>query len=385
MGAAGGIVGGLATAGVAAISLGARFASTGFEVARTSAALGISARDLQRLRGAAKLAGVEVGAIDKAVASLGDTLQNARFFRDRTARIALERMGIGVPLKNGQVDQMAALEGIARVMQRISDPHVRDVVADVLHIPRESIPLLMQGADAMKRLGDESERQGNVAGPKALQWSIDFTNSLNRMQGAINGAANSLGAKLVPSLSQGLDYLTQMTEQSDKDRLGTALTGMNDMRLGGWRALKWLGSVALHGNIPTTAAQRHVSGDITDPAPAATRTTDGGLVDGRFVDPAVQAARDRDALRIVQQERDQATSDADRAALTRELAARNAGAATNTLSPMTGAAAAPRQVIEINVSRLPPDARVSASVKGGAADGSTPTRISYSLARDEMP
>lgn len=405
LGAAGGIVGGIAAAGAAAIGLGARFGAAGFEVARTSTALGISARDLQRLRGAAKLAGVEMSVMDHTVASLGDTLQDARWGRgDVTAAIALKRIGVGVPLKDGQVDPLAALNGIAQVMRQMPDAHARNTLADTLHIPRDSIPLLMKGADEMKRLGDETERQGNVVGPKALQWSVDFTNSLNRMQGSINGVANSWGERLVPSLTQGLDYLTKMTELSDKDRLGTALKGMNDFRLAGWRGLKWAASAALHGNIPTTEAQRQVSGQIGGPLQqGAFRAQSPGAAASASAASAAppapigvhrSAAEQRMAGQMTftpdELARQQASeeSDENRRQLLAEIArTRDPGSRAilqDVLAKLQGQSQS-QQTIEINVSNLPAGATVSAKVKGSASDGYTPTRINYSLARDEMP
>jgi hypothetical protein len=318
--------------------------------------------------------------------------------------MALARIRVGVPMKDGQVDTLAALNGIAQVMRQMPDAHARNTLADTLHIPRESIPLLMRGADEMKRLGDETERQGNVVGPKALQWSIDFTNSLNRMQGSISGVANSWGERLVPSLTQGLDYITKMTELSEKNRVGTALKGMNDFRLAGWRSLQWLGSAALHGNVPTTEAQRQVSGQIggplqqgpfrtQSPGAAASASAAGGAPlapIGVHRSAAEQRMAGQMAFTPDELARQQASesTDENRRQLLAEIArTRDPGSRAileDVLAKLPGQQQS-RQTIEINVSNLPAGATVSARAKDSASDGYTPTRISYSLARDEMP
>jgi len=401
LGAAGGIVGGIAAAGAAAIGLGVKFATAGFDVARASVAFGVSARDLQRLRGAAKLASVDMGVMDQTVASLGDTLQNARWNRDITALMALNRIHVGLPVKGGQVDTLTALNGIAEVMRQMPDAHARNTLADTLHIPREAIPLLMKGADAMKQLGDEAERQGNVVGPKALQWSIDFTDSLNRLQGAINGVANSWGARLVPTLTAGMDYLAKMTEQSEKDRFSTALKGMNDMRLGGWRALQWLGSAALHGNVPTTEAERQVSGKIGGPlqqgpfraqSPGAAASASAAASSASAVAPARSASERAMAAQMqftpaeLERQQENEQSDENRRQLIAEIArTRDPGNRAILQQELAKLQGQSQQVIEVNVHNLPAGATVSAHVKGSGSDGYTPTRINYSLARDEMP
>ena len=381
IGSAGGIVGVLTAAGAAAVGLGVNFARTGFEVARTSTALGISAGDLQRLRGAAKLAGVEVGSIDQAVVSLGDTLQNARWNRDIGAAMALSRLHIGIPMKGGQVDTLAALRGVAEVMRQIPDAHTRNTVADTLHIPREAIPLLMQGAQAMEKLGDESERQGTVVGPKALQSTIAFTNSLNLLKVAAEGAGNSLGLKLLPPMATSLDYVTKMITQSGKSSTSAAGAGISDFFSAGPRSLGWLRDTMLRGHTATTAAERTVSGKIGD-APASAPTAPPGVTRSR----GEQAMASQMAFTPEELARQQADEDSagNRRELMRAIQSTRDPAARAVLQgELTKLQSRP--VIEINVSRLPADAVVTARVKDSTTDGYTPTRIDYSFARDAMP
>jgi hypothetical protein len=265
---AGGIVGGLLAAGGAAIGLGVRFASSGFEINRTSQRLGISSQALQDWRGAAQLAGVHADVLTNTLDGLGTTLHNAKWGRDAEALQALEKLGIGTPMKNGMVDVDGAMNGIALAMSRIADPHVREALANALHIPPDAIPLLMQGPEAISRLSAEFRRLHGEAGPQALQWSVDFTNSLNRLKAAADGVGNSIGSRMVPALTKGMDALTGRLTESHTNPFPAAMGFNGDairagMRLTGVSALFDTVSHGLFGERAlTTAAQRSVSGQI---------------------------------------------------------------------------------------------------------------------------
>lgn len=223
-----GIVGMLGAAAVGAVKMGVNFAGAGFEISRTSQALGVSTQFLQRMRGAAKLAGVEVDTIDGAVRGLGDTLQNAQFGRDPTAYAILNRLGIGIPMKNGHVDTEAALGGIERALSKIQDAQTRNTLADALHIPRESIPLLMQGADAVKALGDRAEKAGLVQGPAILKWGQDFTNQMNDLKGALEGVGNQFASSFGPAATSSLQRITKDINESKGHRVSAAAHGAWD-------------------------------------------------------------------------------------------------------------------------------------------------------------
>ena len=263
---AGGIVGGLLAAAGGAVALGVNFARTGFEVSRTSQALGVSEKYLQQLRGAFRLVGVDGDVATQTVASLGRTLQDARFLRDPKALQVLRQLGIGIPMKNGIVDQAAALDAISSEMAKITDPQVRAKLAEVLHIPQDAIPALLGGAAAMAKLRAKAQELGVVIEDSGIQKANEFTTSLNLLKVAAEGAGNSLGSKFLPPMAQVIDYTTKMLTRSGKAPVSTAATGISDFILAGPRTLGWLGSTLLHGNIPTTPAQRSVSGTIGGPA-----------------------------------------------------------------------------------------------------------------------
>jgi len=282
MGAAGGIIGGVTALGVAAVGLGARFGNAGFEIGRTSQRIGVSAKELQDWRGAGELANVSVEATTAALEKMGTTLQDAKWGRDPAALQALNKLGIGVPMKNGLVDISGALFQISDAMRSIDDPHARQVLADALHLPPEAIPLLLEGADGVRALSAEYRRLHGEVGPKALQWSEDFTKSLNRLKVAADGVAMSVGGKVVPSLTKGMDAVTNRLAQSHSNPLGAWL-GLNGDALRGGMKVTGVGALfdkardLLRGPALTTPDQRTVSGRI------------GGALQQRAFKPATQS------------------------------------------------------------------------------------------------
>lgn len=379
---AGGIIGGLLAAGGAAIALGVNFARTGFEVSRTSQAIGVSTKDLQLWRGAMQLAGVDASVATQTLAGLGRTLQDARFGRDPVALQVLRQLGTGIPMKNGIVDQVAALEGIARALSKISDPQMRATLADALHIPPEALPALIQGAEAMERLRAKAQELGVVFSENDLKASNDFTTSLNLLKVAAQGAGNSLGSTFLPPMAKALDYMTRMLAQSGKSSTGAAGTGIWDFIAAGPRAVGWLGSTLLHGNAPTTPAQRSVRGVITDAPGQATASTPP---EGVHRTPSEQQMANQMAFTPAELARQQASEDSDenRRELMREIQRTRDPAARGVLQGELSKMDA-RLHVDVTLKGMP--AGTSATARVASADHPNATaRVQFAMPTGDMP
>ena len=215
LGTAGGIAGGLAIAGTAAVAVTAKFGSMGFEISRTAGLLGVSTDWLQQYRGAAKQAGVSSSALDGAVRGLSDSLY--RGFYDGDARVLQTLNYLGISLKknvDGSYNLEDALAGVSRAMQKYTDPNTRRRIAEVFGIPEDAIPLLQLGEKGMAALAQRTVELGDVAGPKALAWATDFEASLNRLKVALEGVALRAGANLIPKTPTWLDAVTKAISPS---------------------------------------------------------------------------------------------------------------------------------------------------------------------------
>lgn len=206
IGAAGGIV----AAGAAVVALGARWGNLGFEIGRTSQSIGVSTDDLQRYRGAAKLAGVSSEGLTNSFANLGRTLQDAQFGRNPEAYQVLNKMGIQIKRNaNGVVDVVGTYKDIAGALQQIANPQLQERVANVFGMG-ESLPLLRQGRDALDDYAKKAEALGLVLGPQAIKDAEAYAASTRELDGAVTALSNSLGSKLTPSLTAAVKAMSNM-------------------------------------------------------------------------------------------------------------------------------------------------------------------------------
>ena len=380
---AGGIVGGLFAAGGAAIGLGVNFARTGFEVSRTSHAIGMSTRDMQRWRGAAELASVETEAMDSTLRSLGTTLEDAKFGRNGDALNALRTLGIDIPERNGVVDQNAALEQIAQALSRISDPQLRNVLAKALNIDPRVIPLLEQGADGVHRLQDEAEKYGYVLSTNAIQQTERFTASLSRLKVQAEGLGKSLGLRALPVLQAGVDATSDRLFQSRSNPVRALMGFEGDsarglMRITGVGALFNKARDLIRGPDLTAPEQRTVHGKIGGPAwptTASRGANELSAAENAALDDFTPAERRR------QQESEDSAEN--RRELIRELQKTRDPTARNILQGEL-TKLDQRVHVEVTIKGAPPGTSASARV-GSAGNASVSARVQYAMPSLDMP
>ncbi|MGN6528468.1 MAG: hypothetical protein ACTHL8_18925 [Burkholderiaceae bacterium] len=264
-----GIVGALGSAAAGMAKMGVNFATSGFEIKRTAKTIGVSTRDLQYFRGAARMAGLDVDTMTDSLASLGTTLQDAKFNRNPAAYAVLNRLGIGIPTKkNGEVDQVAAIKGVARAMSTITDAQTRLKLAQALGLSPAAVYQLSQGADALEKYAAELERVGYVRSEHSLQVSEDFAKALGRIGVNAEGAANKLEDRLLPAMTRVLDKVADATEKGGLSGGLLTFIGEGMKKIPGigplgfpahqaGRFWSWLGSTS-----GTTANDRKVGGAI---------------------------------------------------------------------------------------------------------------------------
>jgi hypothetical protein len=115
-----------------------------------------------------------------------------------------------------------------------------------------------------------------VQGQESLKWSVDFTNSLNRLGAAADGAWRKVGAVVGPGLARGIDQVSTSIERGGLLKgaatgVGGVLTKIPGGAVYGFpmlgEMLKWLGETG------TTREERTVRGLI---GPAA-GSGEGGM------------------------------------------------------------------------------------------------------------
>lgn len=215
----------VAAVGTAAVNAGKQVysmaqdvAAAGDAVDKGSQKLRLSTDDYQRLAYAADISGTSI-----------DTLA--------TANKTLQASGKNLDLRQA-IDQVAAIE----------DADARAAAATELFgkkAGQELLPLLNAGADGLAAMYGEAEAYGMIMSEDAVKASAAFQDSLNKMQGTLNGLKNQLIGELLPGMTgiqNGLTEILNGDPEAGIRMIGEAVGQLTDkiaellpdvMRLGG--------------------------------------------------------------------------------------------------------------------------------------------------------
>ena len=362
-----GVVGGLVATAGAVAALGTRWGNLGFETKRTSEAIGISTDDLQKYRGAAKLAGVSADAMTESLAGIATAMQSVRSGNNPQLGQFLHALGI-----NDTDSNEAVMKKVSDLLHSVTNPQLRQKVADVFMLNPETLPLLNQGSEALEKLKNQAAQFGVVAGGSALDGAEKFGESMNRLKTAIEGVANSWGQKLTPMLTRGADLVTNSLESKG---VGGSLWDVFNGKLAR--------DFAFDGAAPGMQKRSGLVTNDSSSGPVGINLNPGGSQSR--VTPQEQMERDRESLRYLQNDVDTQTDPAVRAATEKALARRQAsllsGQPFSEGKTSVPAASSEQNVnIHVAVSNAPPGTRVSST--GAGANG---LRVSYALPPGDAP
>ena len=206
----------------AAISVGAisAWVKTSIDAAdanrKFAQSAGLAVEEYTALQYAAKLAGVETGSLNSAMARLNRTVAEAAV-GGNTQAAAFARLGISVKdsagaLKTG--DQI--LSEIAERFQELPDGVQKSAIAMELfgRSGTQLIPLLNGGAEGLAELRKEAEALGVVMNDTQAAQAEVFNDNLTRIGLASTGAANIVSRELLPSLVGLSDLFVEVNKDA---------------------------------------------------------------------------------------------------------------------------------------------------------------------------
>lgn len=91
------------------------------------------------------------------------------------------------------------------------------------------INTLSLGADGIQELGDEAQRTGRILSQQTAEDAAKFQDEMNKLRGAVRGAAVSIGSEFVPTMASAASTITDWISNGDNARqvvagLGAAAT-----------------------------------------------------------------------------------------------------------------------------------------------------------------
>lgn len=177
-------------------------AALGDQTAKASQRLGIGTAALQELRHAAKLSGVEAGALDQSLQYLAKNAADAANGTGE-AKEAFARLGVQMRDGNGQVRSADELFGdVAEGLSRVQSQTERVGIA--MRIFGRSgallLPMLKDGKTGLAEMRQEAEALGVVMSDALLESSEEYSDTMDRLQGVIQGVKNLITEGLLPGI-----------------------------------------------------------------------------------------------------------------------------------------------------------------------------------------
>lgn len=209
-----------ATASAAALLAAVKSAADyGDALNNLSKRTGESVETMSRLQYAAQMSDTSTEALAGGMKYLAGQIYSASNGSADSAAI-FEKLGVSLRNENGTIRGTGdVLMDLADVFATMADGPEKVALATSLFgkkLGAELIPLLNEGRDSIKAMGDEAERLGLVISADQAKAADDFNDNLDRMSKGAKGLAVAIGNELIPSINRFIES----TGRANKSALG---------------------------------------------------------------------------------------------------------------------------------------------------------------------
>jgi hypothetical protein len=204
----------------AVVEMAKKWGDLGNEISQTSQTIGISAGELQALRGAAQLSYVSAESLTGGLKSLGDTMQDALYGRNQGALMMMNRLGIKMKRNaDGAVDTSAAFSDLAESISHIKNPQVQGLVARTFGL-EAALPMLRKGKAGIAELTEQMKKSGAIMGGPAIAAANAYNQSMAFLDISMSSLRNTIGAALIPVMQPMVERISAWT-LANKDLIAT--------------------------------------------------------------------------------------------------------------------------------------------------------------------
>lgn len=194
---------GVAAAAIAGFGLKAvsDFTKRGDEIDKASQRIGVGAEEFQRLAFAAEQSGSGLEDVEKGIAAMSRRINDANNGLS-SAKRSFDAIGVSLDDLNGASPE-EQFQILAQALADTDDQTVRLATSQEIfgRAGRQLQPLIAQGAQGIKALGDEAERTGNVMSTQATKDAAALTDSMNTLRHTVGGLIGQAVAPLLPALT----------------------------------------------------------------------------------------------------------------------------------------------------------------------------------------
>lgn len=202
-------------AGTALAGLTVKAASAADDINTLAAQTGLSTEQIQKFQFASELIDVPMETLAGSMAKLTRNMAIAQKGTGAQAE-AFKALGISITDSNGQLKSNQEVFNEAIIaLGKIDNATQRDALAMQIfgRSAQELNPLILGGADTLKKLGDSAESAGLILSQQALDNLNSFRDSLDIMQASAGQAGNVLVGVFAGGLASSVNVINQMLPQ----------------------------------------------------------------------------------------------------------------------------------------------------------------------------
>jgi len=191
---------------------------------------GTSVEALSRLEYAAKFSDISLESLTGGLEKLGKSMADALTNPTGQASSAFSALGVNIVDSNGKLrDTSSVFTDIATKFAGMEDGATKTSLSMQLlgKSGANLIPILNQGGDDLKRLGDQGEQLGQTFTTKTAASAERLNDSLTLVSEAMGGVINKIAASdgVQQAVQQLADTLSSKNFQDAAETIGTSLAG----------------------------------------------------------------------------------------------------------------------------------------------------------------
>lgn len=202
----------LATAGAALVGgltkLAEASAKSAGEVAKLKRETGLSAEEASKLRYEGARLNIDVDGLSKSFGILSKSLESAH--------PSLEKYNIAVVhAKDGHIDMEKTLGNVADRFKAMPDGVEKTALSLAIFGKqgKDMIPLLNQGSDGLKSMGDEAAKLGLVFDNNALAAAKRYSMAQKDLSDSVEGLKNRIGMAFLPILADAARVMVNIADK----------------------------------------------------------------------------------------------------------------------------------------------------------------------------
>ncbi|MEX3691887.1 transglycosylase SLT domain-containing protein [Paraburkholderia sp. BR14263] len=183
------------------------------EISNTAYVIGMSTEQLQKYRGAARLAGLGDADMTNGLKAVGSAFEDASAGRDTFLAGVLKQKDIGIHrLKDGSIDVVRAMRDISNAASKYGNAQAREKFLSLFGMGNLT-PLLGKGTAALDARVAQYDKLNATMSPAQIAQGERYNEAMVALDATFDKLTNSVGASLAPALTRVADALIPIANE----------------------------------------------------------------------------------------------------------------------------------------------------------------------------